>query len=99
MHDVISVNSCVSSRDGRPFVQMRWGAEGCQMTPDEARAHAYGILDAANAAETDAIMLAFLKDKVGFDIGENMALILRDFRDFRERKHKAKEGQNRSGGI
>ena len=95
MSDHININSVVSSRDYRPFVQLTWGTEQAQMTPEEARQHAYAILDAANAAETDSIMVGFLKDKVGIpDDKEMIAKILKDFRDLRERKYTAKDGQN-----
>jgi len=94
--DSIGINSVVSNRDYRPFVQLSWGSEGCQMTPDEARAHAYAILDAANAAETDAIMVAFLREKVGLKEGVDIGVILKDFREFRERKYIAKDGPHRT---
>lgn len=67
------------------------------MTPDEARAHAYGILDAANAAETDAVMVGFLRDKVGLKDGINIAQILNDFREIREKaKFTVRDGQSRA---
>lgn len=67
------------------------------MTPDEARAHAYGILDAANAAETDAIMVGFLRDKVGLQDGVNIAAILNDFREIREKaKYTVRDGQSKA---
>jgi hypothetical protein len=95
--DIISVSSVVSQRDYRPFVQFRWGEQGCQLTPSEARQHAYGILDAANAAESDAMMVLFLQEKVGLE-GVSIAAILQDFRGFREKLNrlKASDGQNRT---
>ncbi len=97
MDDTIHINSVVSARDYRPFVQLKWGKEGCQMTPDEARAHAYAILDAANAAETDAIMVGFLREKVGLKEGADIGVILKDFRDLREKgKYTVRDGMNRT---
>ena len=96
-NDTIQVGSVVSSRDFRPFVQLKWGSEGCQMTPDEARAHAYIILDAANAAETDAIMVGFLREKVGLKETVDIGVILKDFRELREKaKFTVREGQSRA---
>lgn len=83
--ETINITSVVSARNNMPFVQMKWGDMGCQMTPDEAREHAYGILDAANAAETDSIMLRFLADKIGVET-QDAADVLREFRTFREQK-------------
>jgi len=31
-NDTINIKSIVSNRDYRPFVQLAWGKEGCQMT-------------------------------------------------------------------
>ena len=97
MITTIDISSVISSRDFRPFVQLKWGKEGCQMTPDEARAHAYSILDAANAAETDAILVGFLREKVGLKEGTDIAAILNDFREIREKgKYLASDGMNRT---
>lgn len=96
-NDTIWIDSVVSARDYRPFVQLKWGVEGCQMTPDEARAHAYAILNAANAAETDAMMVGFLRDKVGLKEGVDIAVILKDFRELRDKtKYVIRDGQNRT---
>lgn len=85
-NDVIHLNSVVSSKSGLPFIQIKWGENGCQMTPEEAREHAYAILDCANAAETDSIMLRYLMEKVGLDMS-NAAVIMQDFRRLRENKN------------
>ena len=89
-NDTINISSVVSQRDFRPFVQLRWGDQGCQLTPDEARQHAYSILNAANAAETDAIMVLFLREKVGLKDGVNIAAILNDFRELRGKVERLK---------
>jgi hypothetical protein len=95
-NDVINISSVVSSRDYRPFVQLKWGDEGCQMTPDEAREHAYSILSAAEAAESDAIFVTFLNEKIGLKEGADISLLLLDLRKFRERtKHIVKDGQHK----
>lgn len=101
-NSVININSIVSSRDYRPFVQLNWGSGGCQMTPDEAREHAYKILAAAEAAESDAFLVDFLREKVGLSTAVDVSMILQHFREFRENKlpinwaKLAKEGQNRT---
>ncbi len=96
MNDTIFINSVVSERDFRPFVQLKWGENSCQMTPNESRQHAYNILLAAEAAESDSAMVNFLKEKVGLDEKSNIAAILSDFRRFRE-IFEIREGQNRLG--
>lgn len=63
------------------------------MTPDEAKAHAYAILAAAEAAESDSLLVRFLDEKVGIKEGADIGAILKDFREFRERKLVASDGQ------
>lgn len=100
-NDTISISSVISQRDYRPFVQLKWGKEGCQLTPAEARQHAYSILDAANAAETDAILVLFLRERVGLKDGVDIGAILNDFRLMREKLDGvvAKDGPNRAKVI
>lgn len=79
---VIWVESILSHRDGQPKINLRWGNQMAQMTPDEAREHAHGIVRCADAAESDAFLFKFFSDK----IGANAAMagqILVEFRAFR----------------
>lgn len=50
-----------------------------QISPKEARAIAYSILEAAEAAETDAFVVRFFRQRIGLEMPE-IAKILRDFR-------------------
>ena len=50
----IRINSGVSAFTGDGFVTLKWGESAGQLTPAEARAHALAILEAAEAAESDA---------------------------------------------
>ncbi len=93
-NDTINISSIVSAKTQLPYVQLKWGKEGCQMSPEEARAHAYAILDAANAAETDAIMVRFMSDRVGLE-AEQYGQVLQDFRLYREKNKGVKEGHHR----
>jgi hypothetical protein len=84
----IHVESMVASRDGMPFVVLKWGDERGQLTPDEAREHAHLILEAADAAESDAFIFKFVTEKI--QIPEQAAQILLEFRKFRDQlKEKA----------
>jgi len=60
MNDVISVSSGVSARNGGGFVTIRWGDMGGQLSPEEARQHALAVIEAADAAEHDAAVVAFM---------------------------------------
>jgi hypothetical protein len=80
---IISVES-LTTRDLRPVVTLRWGGESGQMTPHEARTHAHVILAAADAAESDAVICRFMREKLDAT-EEAMAAILVFFREFRDR--------------
>jgi hypothetical protein len=81
---VLGYQSGVNAR-GEPFVQLLLrGAVVGQLTPAEARAHAYGVLEAAEAAETDAFLFGWVIQHVGAG-QEQAAGLLADFRRFRAR--------------
>lgn len=48
--------------EGEPFVNMTWGKEKGQFTPDETRTFALGLLVAAEAALHDAAFLHWLQE-------------------------------------
>jgi hypothetical protein len=52
-------------------------------------------VEAANAAETDSVLINFLKERVGLATEEAFP-IFKDFREIRERATKARDGQNRT---
>lgn len=87
----IGIFSIVSAKTKEGLVQLKWGENGCQMTPEEARQHAYGILDAANAAESDSIMYKFLVDIVKLP-PENAFLLFKEFRQMREKHAPVADG-------
>lgn len=84
--EIINISTQIGSRDLEPYVTFRWGAHACRLTPPEARQHAYAILDAANAAETDGFLIHFFQEKLNLPI-EKAAPILADFRQYREAQH------------
>lgn len=78
----ISMESIVSAFTGEPFVQLHWGELHAQMTPDEARQHAFAILECAEAADSDAFLFHFARKRVGMD-EERAAKLIFSFREFR----------------
>jgi hypothetical protein len=79
---VLGYQSGVNTK-GEPFVQLLLkGAIVGQLTPAEARAHAYGVLQAAEAAETDAFLFQWVIKHVGSGPGQAAGL-LADFRKYR----------------
>lgn len=58
--DCVSVQSIVGARSGDPYVQCKVGLEGWQWDIPEAREHAYGVLQCAEAAIHDAAMVRWM---------------------------------------
>lgn len=83
---VFSVSTGFGHRTQQPYVQVLIEAADfmTQMAPADARALAINLLQAAEAAEGDAFLISFLRQKVGAK-DEAVAGILQDFRDWRER--------------
>lgn len=81
----IEIESGVSGRTREPFVVLRWGGESGQLTPTEARHHARRLLEAAEAAESDAFLMSFLRDRVRLEDGHQVA-VLADFRQWRAQR-------------
>lgn len=59
----LHVSSLVSSRTGNPLVTLGLGEHTIQVSPEVARTHALHILEAAEAAETDAALLVFAHEQ------------------------------------
>lgn len=69
--------------DGRPFVHVSWGGFRRQWTVDDARQFAGQCLAVAEAAEHDAIVFAWLGDKLGVQGWASRAQIINDLREYR----------------
>lgn len=83
MSAAIHIESGVSGRTEEPMVTLTWGAEGAQLTVAEARQHALRILEAAEAAESDALLWRWLRDVVHVDDPAQRAQALGEFRTLR----------------
>lgn len=82
---VFWVSSGFGHNTQRPFVQVVIDAldASAQMSPAEARSLALNLLEAAEAAESDAFLVTFLRDTIGAE-DRSIASILTDFRQWRE---------------
>ncbi len=83
MGERIDVASLVSGRNREPYVTLRWGKQKAQLTPAEARRHAHIILEAADAAISDAFLVSWLTERLGADGPEVVGQALSDFRGYR----------------
>lgn len=75
-NDGIFVQSIVSHRNKKPYVTIDWGDRHAQLTPEEAREHAFGILAAAAAAILDAQLIEFATKKLGLKPNEAGAMLI-----------------------
>ena len=82
---VFHVTSNFGHRTQKPFVMVTVGAKDftTQMSPAEARDLALNLLMCADASESDAFLITFLRKRVGAD-DKAIAGVLQDFRQWRE---------------
>ena len=80
-------------QDGEPFIQLIRGDQLIgQMSPQDARDHALAMIEAAEAAEQDAFLVWFVKNKLHGD--EHMAVsLLVGFCEWREKQSGIQTGQ------
>jgi hypothetical protein len=81
--DSILVSSIVSAETGEPFVVLRWFTHYAQVTAGQARSLAFNLLEAVEAARSDAFLVRFAVERGGMP-SENSGRLLSDFREFRE---------------
>lgn len=84
---VFSISSGVGARTREGYVQVIIESADfmTQMPPETARELAANLLSAAEAAEVDAFLMAFMRERVGAS-DEQAVQILIEFREWRERK-------------
>lgn len=63
----LSIEEIVSAQNGAPYVQFALDISPTQFTPGKAREIALMLLEAADAAENDAVLMAFARDQIGLD--------------------------------
>jgi len=80
---MINVSSIVSATTGEAVIQFTWGEKRAQLTVDEARQHALGVLECAEAGETDAFIVEFFHKELGMEM-QKAVEVLRMFRSYRE---------------
>jgi hypothetical protein len=83
--DLIFTGSIVSSTTGEPLVMLRWFTHVTQLSIAQARDLALSLLDAAEAAKSDAFLVSFMGagDK---DPRAGAALVMA-FREWREKRN------------
>ncbi|MBD2261411.1 hypothetical protein [Pseudanabaena sp. FACHB-2040] len=81
--DQIWVESLVKSRTLQPAINLKWGKQQAQLTPQEATHHALAVLEAAAAAELDSALMRWAVEVAGSSPVQG-AQLLQLFRQQRE---------------
>lgn len=89
---IISVASLYGAATRKGLVALQVGGCGVQMDPAKAREVAGMLLEAASAAESDEVVVAFLVDRLGMDIAEGAAA-LAHLREIRQERFVAWKGE------
>jgi hypothetical protein len=80
---MLQVKSIVSAKDRQPYVCLTFGSEYIQMPAEDARQHAFQVMGAAAAAETDAFLFFYFQNR-GFTESAVLDALVQ-FRRFRGR--------------
>ena len=82
--NILYAESIYGANTRRGLVRLSYGINfGIVISPEEARFFAMSVLEAAQAAETDEILVQFLQTKIGISTEGIAAKILADFRNIR----------------
>lgn len=87
---LIETSAMVSSITREPMVMIRWFTHIAHLTIAQSRDLAFSLLDAGEAAQSDAFLLAFGHEKIGMPI-EKAGALLMEFREFRGEMMKRQE--------
>lgn len=81
-----------------PFVEMVIHAAdwSTQMPPEQARDLAFNLLASADAADSDAFLMGFLRDYVGVTEPAALAGVLGQFRDYRAEYARGNSAERRN---
>lgn len=79
------VTSGFGGNTRQPFVQVEVNGQQVQMSPEGARALGLNLLEAAEAAETDAHLVSFYKTLQMDDA--MIVTMLKSYRSFRTKRH------------
>ena len=83
------IGSLIAPRNRQGYVELKWGASVCQMSPEEARGHAFTILHFAEIAGMEALFYRFALHIAEGDEQDAVPLLM-SFRDFRAEQEKEK---------
>lgn len=81
----VSISSTFGAATQKPYVELSLDTSPSQFSPAKAREIALMLLEAADAAESDAVLIAFAREQIGLD-ETGAAQLLSQFRQLREKR-------------
>lgn len=81
----VSIASTFGYATQKPYVELALDSSPAQFSPAKAREIALWLLEAADASESDAVLMAFARDTIGLD-ERKAAQLLDQFRQMREQQ-------------
>lgn len=67
----------IVNADGVPKINIRWDQMGTQVSPAEARNHAWSLMRVAEWAESDALVFTTVQQKMGVEAAAALMMMLR----------------------
>lgn len=87
-----STSSIYGYKSKKPYVNLEVSVSPMQLSPAKARECALMLMESADAAESDAVLIGFARDTLGMD-EQGSAQLLNQFRLYRE-KQRGMEAQS-----
>jgi hypothetical protein len=84
MPDTLGVETLYGAHSRQGLVQITLGGKSCQLSVHDALQHARFVIEAANAAASDMLLVRFLTDRMGLPL-EAAAAALQDMRAMRRK--------------
>lgn len=80
-----STSSIYGYKSKKPYVNLEVSVSPMQLSPAKARECALMLMESADAAESDAVLIGFARDTLGMD-EQGSAQLLNQFRLYREKQ-------------
>lgn len=81
-----TVSSIYGYASQKPYVNIEVSVSPMQVSPGKAREMALMLLESADAAESDAVLIGFARDVLDLD-AQRSAQLLNQFRQYRDKQH------------
>lgn len=89
---MLFAESIYGHNSNKGWVKLSYGITfEIKISPEETRAFARSVLEAAEAAETDELLMEWVEKRIGLKSAETKVPLLIDFRELREKMRRGEE--------